>query len=103
MLKWAPHVNAAKTMLAFLSIELPSGLVLRDLRLMHSPQGRRWIAMPSVKQLDRDGQTKLDASGKPTWADIVDFRDRRTRDKFQDPILELLRRLHPEAFEGELP
>lgn len=92
LLKWAPYVNSAKTMLGFLAVELPSGMILRDLRLMVGPKGARFLAMPSVKS-ERNGQ--------PSWSDIVDFRDRATRDRFQDPILGLLRREHPEAFKGE--
>jgi DNA-binding cell septation regulator SpoVG len=92
LLKWSPHVNAARTMLGFCSVQLPSGLIVRDLRLMVGPKGARFLAMPSVKT-ERNGQA--------SWSDILDFADRRTRDRFQDPILDLLRQLHPEAFEGE--
>lgn len=92
LLKWSAHVNAARTMLGFLSVQLPSGLIVRDLRLMIGPKGARFLAMPAIKT-ERDG--------KASWSDILDFDNRRTRDRFQSPILDLLRQLHPEAFEGE--
>jgi hypothetical protein len=102
LLKWQPYHNPARTMAGFLSVELASGMIVRDLRLMIGPQGRRWLAMPAQQQLVRDGQPRL-VNGRSVWNDLVDFRERATRDRFQAPILELLRRLHPEAFEGELP
>ena len=92
LVKWAPHVNDARTMRGFLSVQLPSGLIVRDLRLMVGPKGARFLAMPAVK---------IERNGQPSWADILDFADRQTRDRFQQPILDLLRLQHPEAFEGE--
>lgn len=92
LLKWAPHVNDARTMRGWLSVQLPSGLIVRDLRLMVGPKGQRFIAMPAIKT-ERNGQA--------SWSDILDFPDRSTRDRFQEPILDLLRQQHPEAFDGE--
>ena len=40
-------------------VELPSGLGIHDIKLMVGPAGRRWLAMPSQKQLDHDGDTLL--------------------------------------------
>ena len=92
LLKWSPYRNPAGTMIAFFSIELPSGMVLRDLRLMLSAKGNRsFVAMPAIRSEGDDGQVK--------WTDVVDFRSREVRDRFQAPILGLLRREHPEAFE----
>jgi DNA-binding cell septation regulator SpoVG len=87
LLKWQAYRNPAGTMLGFLDVELSSSLVVKNLRLVCGPKGRRFIAMPALKQTDG------------TWSDILDFRDRGTRDRFASPILELLRRLHPEQFE----
>ena len=91
LLVWQAYRNPAGTLLEFLSVELPSGLVVRNLRLMVGPKGRRFIAMPAIKQTDSAGQNQ--------WSDILDFRDRAARDRFQEPILALLRRVHPEEFE----
>jgi len=94
--KFAPYRNGA--MRAWFSIELASGLVLYDLRLMVGPNGP-WIAMPATRQVDRDGNSRRDANGKELWTPIIDFRNRQTRDKFRDMALALLRRNHPEAFD----
>jgi hypothetical protein len=96
-----PFRNPAKTMLAFLTIELPSGLVLNDCKLMNGPKGRRWIALPAAKQLDPDGKPRIDDRGKPIWNQFVEFRDRATRERFEERVLSRLRRQHPELFEGE--
>jgi DNA-binding cell septation regulator SpoVG len=37
-------------MVGFLSVELPSGLIIRNLRLMVGPQGSRWLAMPAQQR-----------------------------------------------------
>jgi DNA-binding cell septation regulator SpoVG len=98
LLKWQTYQNPAGTMRGFFSVELPSGMIVREMRLMRSAQGRHWLAMPAQQQLERDGQPRL-PNGKPVWNELVDFRDRQARDRFQEPILALLRREHPEAFE----
>ena len=88
-------------MAGFVSIELPSGLIINNAKLMTGPAGKHWIAMPAVKQLDRDGNPRLDANSKAVWSAIIEFRDRATRDEFQEPVLGALRRHHPEAFDDE--
>jgi DNA-binding cell septation regulator SpoVG len=63
--RWQPYRNPAGTVLGFLSIELGSGLVINDLKLMTGPKGGHWLAMPSIKAVDRDGQPIVNAKGKP--------------------------------------
>jgi DNA-binding cell septation regulator SpoVG len=93
ILRWAPYRNPSGTQIGFLDAELPSGMIVHGLRLMVGPKGGRWLAMPSEK--------RLDPNGKAIWSDIVAFRDRETRDRFQDAVLALLRAAHPELFVGE--
>jgi hypothetical protein len=99
--KFTPWINQARTVLGFLSIELPSGMILNGCKVMVGPNGARWIALPAVKQTDVQGNPRTDANGKPVSNHYVEFRDRATRDRFQAPILEALRREHPEVFDGE--
>jgi hypothetical protein len=42
--RFTPYRNAAGTLLGFLSIEMPSGLILNDAKLMIGPAGKRWVA-----------------------------------------------------------
>src|SRR5437867_12210592 len=68
--KWSPHTSGS--LLGFLSVELASGLILTDLRLM-TGKNEHWIAMPAVKQLDRDGQPRVDSNDKPIFNPIIEF------------------------------
>jgi hypothetical protein len=99
--KFTPFRNEAGTVLGFLSIQTPSGMIVNDAKLMIGPKGRRWIAMPSLKQLDRDGNPRLDAHRKPMWSPIIEFVDRATADRFGEMILLTLRSQYPDLFEGE--
>jgi hypothetical protein len=49
-----------------------------------------WVAMPAVKQLDRNGNPRLDTNGKQIFNQIVEFKDKTTADRFRDLVLELV-------------
>ena len=99
IIKFSVVADAGSTM-AFLDLELPSGMILQDLRLMRGPSGP-WVAMSSTKQLDRDGNPVLDPNGKPKWRNHIDFRDRATRDRFSAAVLDAIRREHPDIVGDE--
>jgi DNA-binding cell septation regulator SpoVG len=86
--------NPAGTMLGFASAQLSSGMIINDLKIMRGPKSALWAAMPSVKQLDRDGKPVL-VNGKPTWRDFIEFRDKATRDRFSTLVIDLVRDAHP--------
>src|SRR5262245_10630361 len=96
--RWQPRPNAAGTVLGYLDVGLPSGMVVNGCRLMIGPHGKPWIAMPSERQVDKDGKPRLGEDGKQLWTAIVDFVSREARDRFTTLILEALRRQYPEAF-----
>jgi DNA-binding cell septation regulator SpoVG len=89
-------------MLGYLSAESPSGMITHDLRLMVGPNGKHWIAMPSIKQTNKDGTPRVDANGKQMWSPVIEFRNRAASDRFRDMVLDALHRQYPEAFAGEL-
>jgi DNA-binding cell septation regulator SpoVG len=95
-----PHRSGQ--MRAFLSVATASGFVFNGCRLMAGPRGR-WIAMPSRLLVDRDGQPKLDANGRQTYSQVIEFRDRSTADRFCGLVLEALRRQHPDLLDGDGP
>jgi DNA-binding cell septation regulator SpoVG len=64
-------------MLGFLSVELSSGLIIKDLRLMVGPNAGGWITMLARQQMDRDGRPGRSASGKPIWSDSSNSKTRR--------------------------
>jgi DNA-binding cell septation regulator SpoVG len=95
--RWTPLRTPAGTILGYVDVELPSGMIVNGCKLMVGPNGRHWVALPSQKQTNRDGTPRLDTAGKQTWADIIEFVGRDAREKFQNLVLEALRRAHPEA------
>jgi hypothetical protein len=96
---WRPFRNPAGTILGFLSIELPSGLVINDAKLMVGTAGKHWIALPAIKQIGKDGEPRVDDNGRQLWSPIVEFATRDARDRFSELILAALRRQHPGAFD----
>jgi hypothetical protein len=88
--------------LAFLDIEQASGLITRDWKLMRGPDGKLWLAAPSVKQTNREGNPILGDKGKPLYRNFVDFKDRATRDRFTEQVINLVRREHPDIVGDEV-
>jgi DNA-binding cell septation regulator SpoVG len=86
--KWTPHRSGA--LRGFCSVQLASGMVLNDLRLMTGKNGLR-VAMPAQKQLNRDGQPRLETNGKPIYSQIVELKDKATADRFRDLVVKLVR------------
>jgi hypothetical protein len=87
-------------MLGWLNLRLASGLVINDAKLMIGPQGKRWVALPSVPQVHADGSPHL-IDGRKTWRKIVEFQSKETQEKFEAQVLDELRRTHPALFKGE--
>jgi DNA-binding cell septation regulator SpoVG len=86
-------------MLAFLSVETTTGLVIHDLRLMTGRDGP-WVAPPAKLQVDKDGQPRIDTAGKKLYSPLIEFRDAPTAARFKREILEAIRRQHPEVLDG---
>jgi DNA-binding cell septation regulator SpoVG len=97
--RWTPLRNLAGTMLGYIDIELPSGMVINGAKLMIGPNGKHWLAMPSQKQVDRDGAPVM-KDGKQVYTQFVDFANKTFRDRFQQLVLDAMQRQHPAAFEG---
>ena len=101
--RWQPFRNAAGTVLGYLDVELPSGMVINGSKLMVGPNGKHWVAMPSERQLDRDGNPRLDDNGKQLWSPIVEFATRDARGRFSELVLAALRQQYPGAFDPTVP
>jgi hypothetical protein len=76
--EWRPYQK--NTLRGFLSLELPSGLILHGLTL-HDKEGRRWVGMPA-KSFEKDGTT--------TWAPQVEFSSKESRERFQVAAIEAI-------------
>lgn len=94
-------VTSAGSLLAYLDLEHASGLVTREWRLMRDDGGKLWLAAPSVKQTGRDGEPVIGAKGKPLYRNFVDFKDRATRDRFTEQVIDLVCSEHPDVVGDE--
>jgi hypothetical protein len=84
-------------MLRFLSVELSSRLIINDLRLTaalnvsggfpYRPGSRSTVMARHASAL----------KGKPIWFDVIELREKASRDRFQDQV-QLPRTEHPEGF-----
>jgi hypothetical protein len=98
--KWVPHRSGK--LLGFASVQLASGMILHDLRVMTGKNGL-WVAMPAQKQFDREGQPRLDGNGKAIYSQIAEFVDWVTADRFGAMVLELVQRARPDDLAGDSP
>ena len=73
---WKPCEK--NTLRGFLSLTLPSGLVLKDCTL-HQKDGARWIGLPSKKYSKPDGSIG--------YSPLVEFNDGNTRRRFKAAAL----------------
>jgi len=99
IIRFAPHRNPAGTQLANLDIETPARMRIHSLRLILGPAGTRWIGCPGTWRKGPEREFALDNKGKRIFDPTVDFKDRATREKFLDLVLEALRHARPEMFQ----
>lgn len=52
--RWHHSPNAAGTIIGFLDIELPSGLVIHGCKLLRGVKGGVWLKLTDAKRRDRD-------------------------------------------------
>ena len=101
--RFQPYRNQSNTMLGYVDARLPSGMITNANRLMRGPNGKPWIAPPAVPQRNKDGSAKLGSNGKALWSEIIEFDSKAAREKYQELILEALRREHPEVLDEAQP
>jgi hypothetical protein len=69
-----------KSLRGFFDVELPSGMILSGCTL-HESHGKFWVGLP--------GRPYAKPDGSQSWVKIVDFRDKATRDRFQQTVTPL--------------
>lgn len=85
----------------FLTVELPSGIVMHECTVI-APEGRDpFIGLPSKPQIGRDGRAAM-RDGKRQYEPAVTTRDKATGDKLSAAIIAALLREHPDALDGEV-
>ena len=73
--EWKPY--AKNTLIGFLSLELPGGMVLRGCAL-HKKNSSRWSGLPAGE---------YEKHGNKTWTPLVEFVSKEAREKFQAAAL----------------
>jgi DNA-binding cell septation regulator SpoVG len=76
---WKPLVK--NTLRGFLSVNLPSGMVIHNVTVHEKGEGR-WVGMPSREWVNQDGAKQ--------YSPLIEFVDRRTANKFRDLVLDAL-------------
>ena len=69
------------TLQAFVTIELPSGLVISGITY-HQQNQSRWVSMPAQKYEKSDGSTG--------WMPVLDFSNKEAREHFQRSALDAI-------------
>jgi hypothetical protein len=96
LLEWRPM---ARNMLrGFCVVELPSGLVIRDIAI-HEKAGKCWANLPARPILDAEGRHISNHAGHKQYAAVLGWRDRDLADRFSAALVELVRAEHPSAFD----
>jgi hypothetical protein len=66
------------TLVGFLSLELPSGMVIHNCTL-HKKEGSRWVGLPA-RPFDK-------TDGGKGWSPLIEFSSKTARDRFQTEAL----------------
>ncbi len=91
---WRPFQK--NTLLGFVTVEFPFGLIIRDITV-HTKNGKTWIGLPAKPQLGDDGKQRRDTNGKALYSAVLEFRDRDIHDRFSSTVIHLLGQAHPGA------
>ena len=90
------------TLRGFCVVELPSGLVIRDVSI-HEKGKKRWASLPSRPMLDTEGRQVRNHAGHAQYAVLLGWRDRDLADAFSARLIELIRREHPSDLDEASP
>jgi hypothetical protein len=83
---WRPLER--NTLRGFVTLELPSGLILRECTYHRTTSGAEWIGLPGRAQIDREGKQRKDpATGKSLYTPIVELKGKAERERFQAAAL----------------
>jgi hypothetical protein len=85
------------SLLGFVKIEMPSGMIIADVTLLTSERGP-WASPPSKPMIDRAGAVLKDERGKVRYSPIIEFTSKEVRDRFSNGVIEAMRAAHPEVF-----
>lgn len=79
----------------FATIELPSGLVIKDISL-HTLNGKSWASLPAKPHIAKDG-TPVMKDGKAQYISILQWKNRELADRFSEALVGIVSAGHPGA------
>jgi Protein of unknown function (DUF3987)/DnaB-like helicase N terminal domain len=85
LITWRPLIKS--TLRGFATVRLPSGLKIFDCAVFVGRNGP-WTALPATPQVDIDGRVKLDASGRPLYAPVLEWVSRDQQQRFSEIVIE---------------
>jgi hypothetical protein len=95
ILEWKPLQPPRGSLLGFVRIQFPSGLILNDVGL-HANSGKVW-ASPPAKPWVRDNIAVIDeVTRKPKYLAVVDFANHGVRRQWSEQIIRAMRSAYPE-------
>jgi hypothetical protein len=98
LISWRPLQKGS--LRGFCNIELPSGLVLRDISV-HISHGKAWAGLPAKPVIDSGGRHHI-VDGKKQYAPIAEWKSKALRDGFSDRVVSLVRDAHPADLGNEV-
>lgn len=90
---WRPFVK--NTLRGFATVELPNGLVIRDVTV-HVKNGKAWAGLPAKAQMDQEGNPRR-IDGKLQYTAVIEWRNRELSDRFSEKLVAIVRSAHPDA------
>jgi hypothetical protein len=96
LLAWRPLRQGR--LLGFCTIELPIGLQIHEVPVLHGLEGL-WAALPAKPELTRENQVRIGPDGKVLYRDLLSWRTRRLKNAFSERVIALLREAHPADLE----
>jgi len=97
LLEW--RAFRKNTLHGFAVVELPSGLVIRDVTI-HEKNSKWWASLPSRPVLDVGGRQVTNPAGHKQYAALLGWRDRALADRFSVAVVDLVRAQHPDDLRG---
>jgi hypothetical protein len=80
-------------------VELPNGLVIRDVAVFVGKNGP-WCGLPSKPQIDSAGVVKRDANSRPAYSSILEWKSREIADRFSAEVIALILERCPDTLDG---
>lgn len=94
LLEWRPRRQ--NTLYGFCTIELPCGLIIRDIAV-HQKGQRSWICFPGRPVVNSEGRRTVNPAGHRPFTAVLNWRDQDLADRFSRTAIDIVLAAHPDA------